>query len=99
MGVKEPGRMIGKMVWEGRYECLVKEFGDVEGRWEKENKWEKIGEDCEFNELWGTTGHEQKVVMGPRLFFIFIFFYFFLFRKDYLKRRDVVSRMREAMMR
>ena len=27
-GVKGPGRMIGQMVWEGRYDCLVKEFGE-----------------------------------------------------------------------
>merc|ERR1711991_156666 len=29
-GVKGPGRMIGQMVWEGRYDYLVKEFGDEE---------------------------------------------------------------------
>merc|ERR1711991_1032397 len=29
-GVKEPGRMIGQMVWEERYDCLVKEFGEEE---------------------------------------------------------------------
>jgi len=27
-GVKEPGRMIGQMVWKGQYDCLVKDFGD-----------------------------------------------------------------------
>merc|ERR1711991_354974 len=26
--VKVVGKMIGKMVWEGRYDCLVKEFGE-----------------------------------------------------------------------
>merc|ERR1711991_48326 len=27
-GVKEPGQMIGEMAWEGRYDYLVKEFGE-----------------------------------------------------------------------
>merc|ERR1711991_11235 len=29
-GVKEPGQLIGKIVWEGRYDCLVKKFGKSE---------------------------------------------------------------------
>merc|ERR1711991_129616 len=29
-GVKGPGRMIGQIVWEGRYDCLVKELGEEE---------------------------------------------------------------------
>ena len=29
-GVKEPGQIIGQMVWEGRYDCSVKEFGEEE---------------------------------------------------------------------
>ena len=28
--VKGPGQMIGQMVWEERYDCLVKEFGEEE---------------------------------------------------------------------
>ena len=34
-GVKGPGQMIGQMVWEERYECLVKEFGVEESEEER----------------------------------------------------------------
>merc|ERR1711991_540116 len=38
-GVKEPGRMIGEMVWEGRYDCYVKAFRREEVDEDKDARW------------------------------------------------------------